>query len=132
MSDISVSFAILEARREQEPNIFSLSFVTFPEVCAKVDSAQFPLISKVANLRFMQLAPDTVLDKCNNKTSLYIKSLKCGLAFKMKTTEEYFGALPCIVLYTFFLTFKSVDHKNLKGVESNKSDFSNNFPVPFK
>ena len=82
MSDISVSFAILEARREQEPNIFTLSFVTFPEVCAKVESAQFPLISKVANLRFMQLAPDTVRDKCNNNTSLYIKSLKCGLAFK--------------------------------------------------
>lgn len=40
----------------------------------------------------------------------------------MRTTEEYFGVLPSIVLYTFFLTFKSVDHKNLKGVESNKSD----------
>ena len=32
------------------------------------------------------------------------------------------------MLYTLFLTFESVDHKNLKGVQSNASDFSNTFP----
>ena len=46
----------------------------------------------------------------------------------MKATELHFGALLSIMLYTLFLTFESADHKNLKGVHSNASDFSNNFP----
>ena len=56
-------------------------------------------------------------DKFNNNTSLFIKSLKCGLTFKckMKATELYFGVLLSIMLYTLFLTFESVDHKNRKG-----------------
>ena len=46
----------------------------------------------------------------------------------MKATELHFGVLLSIMLYTLFLTFESADHKNLKGVQSNASDFSNNFP----
>ena len=49
----------------------------------------------------------------------------------MKATEQYFGALLSIKLYTLFLIFESLDHKNLQGVHSNESDFSNNFPEVF-
>ena len=41
---------LLGTRRSAIGQFFSLSLVTVPDVFAKVNSAQFPLVSKVANI----------------------------------------------------------------------------------